>query len=135
MIKRHKSPIVPLVKLSRVLSQIQFMIVNGFQRSKRDCPERYNHSRIDKRDCAPKKIGTVTHFARRRPPVCAGCRPRTAQRSAGDENLRALQIYRSEKPFEVLSRLIAGEGNARAVSAFATRRFADEHHARLQRTV
>ena len=42
MIKRHQQSPIPETDLSRVFPQIHFMILNGFQRLKRDHPQRYN---------------------------------------------------------------------------------------------
>ena len=47
MVNRHEQPSLPFMDLRRVLFQVQFMIVNAFERLKRDCAERHDNPRID----------------------------------------------------------------------------------------
>src|SRR6202040_1638078 len=55
MINWHQQTRVPPMYLSRRLFQSELMIVNAFQRIKRDRSQRHNHSRIDKLDRASQE--------------------------------------------------------------------------------
>ena len=76
---------------SRVLFQIEFMIVNQFQRLKRNRSQGNDYPRIDQFNCAPQKTRTVSDFTCRGPAISARRRTRVAQRRAGNKDIFARQ--------------------------------------------
>ena len=64
MIKRHQHASVPPMNLSRVFLQIQFMIMNLFQRIKRHPTQGDDYLWINQRDRAMQEVRAVANFAR-----------------------------------------------------------------------
>ncbi len=104
------------------------MIVKRFQRIKRQRSQRHDHSRIYQRNRAPQEFGAVSQLGAGGSAVRPRRRARIAERGAGDEDVGTPEVDRSQEPFEVFARLIAGKWDARAVRALASRRFADEQY-------
>ena len=83
---------------ARGFAQIQFMIVNQFQRIKRDSTQGNNYPRIDQLDSSLQKIGTVSYFAGGGATIRARAGAWVTQGRAGDEYLRALEANRRHLP-------------------------------------
>lgn len=55
MVNRNEKPSLPFMDLRSVLFQVQFMIVNAFERLKRDCAQCHDNSWIDDVDGPSEK--------------------------------------------------------------------------------